>query len=101
MGYKVFLIDAFIYGGSSGSPVFILDDSGTYSDGKGRTIAGGRFFLVGILSKRQIVTENYEIIEIESTQGIKYERLLNLGTVFHSQLIKDTIDLFLKENKIV
>lgn len=98
-GFEVFLIDAFIFGGSSGSPVFILDD-GSYTNGRGNLTVGLRVFLVGIISHRQVVKEKYEVKELESIMGIEHERLLNLGTVFRFTVIQELIENTVKKLKI-
>ena len=85
-----FLIDAGVYPGSSGSPVFLYN-RGNYVDKRGNTIISSRFFLLGILEKGFILKEYGEIeeINIPTSFNVKYKDMMNLGTVLKSSVIQD------------
>lgn len=95
-----FLIDASVFPGSSGSPVFILNQ-GAYATPNGLTI-GGRIFFMGILSqafKREEKGDFY-VSEIPTKKEniVLTPQMLDLGIVIKSSEIKkfleQTIDDF-------
>lgn len=81
-GKKIFLIDAGVYPGSSGSPVFIIN-IGSYSHSGGITI-GNRIFFLGVISKTILRNEEYSNV------------YLGLGEVIKSNVLKDFVDQITK-----
>jgi len=81
-GKQVFLIDAGVYPGSSGSPVLIIN-SGSYSHAGGITI-GSRILFIGILSKSILRTEE------------KINVYLGLGEVIKSNVLKEYVNDIVK-----
>lgn len=77
-GKKIFLIDAGVYPGSSGSPVLIINN-GSYSHGGGITI-GSRIFFLGLISKTMQRSEEL---------GNVY---LGLGEVIKGSVLKEFVD---------
>lgn len=87
-----FLIDAAIYGGSSGSPVFVFNQ-GSYSiPGKG-LYAGDRIMLVGIVYAvaQHTVTGEVQIIDIPAVKTSIAKTLIpnNLGVAIHIRKLLD------------
>ncbi len=86
-GKKEFLIDCPCFQGSSGSPVFMLNQ-GSYP-GKSGIVIGTRFHLLGIAHGTHLAN----LIEVEecSTDGKSTIRLVpnNLGIIIKSELILD------------
>ena len=78
-GQPFFIIDAGVFPGSSGSPVFIYNQ-GSYATNKGITI-GTRVFFVGIITSAFI-----------SGDEEKNRAFLGLGKVIKSQKLKEFID---------
>jgi len=82
-GKREFLIDSAIYGGSSGSPVFIYDN-GAFLEGKDLK-KGVRIFLVGIVSSvfQHSVNGSFEITEVPTKTTGAVATLVpnNLGIV--------------------
>ncbi len=76
----VFLIDAGVYPGSSGSPVFIMNQ-GSYAT-KGGLVVGTRLWFLGVITSTMLRTE---------ATGNAY---LGLGRVVKSSAVKNAIDLF-------
>lgn len=74
-----FLIDASVFPGSSGSPVFILNQ-GTYSTGN-NIIVGSRLIFLGILS------DTLKRNETDATKAY-----LNLGQVVKSEMLADFLN---------
>jgi hypothetical protein len=96
-GKKQFLIDASVFPGSSGSPVFIYN-AGIYWDKKsGSTVVGHRLFFLGIISEVLQMEDTGEIIIPTTTRPIvKVRQLLDLGIVFKAQTIIEAIESFLR-----
>ncbi len=90
-----FLIDAFIYPGSSGSPVFIYYANG-YREGENIFIGGSKLYFVGIVSSVLTnIKDNFiEFTEIPTGKllSFKSDNFLNLGLVIKSNIILDTIE---------
>ena len=88
---KEFLIDSAIYGGSSGSPVFIFNQ-GSYSVGKS-LYAGDRLFLIGIVYAvaQHIVNGQLKIVQVPSVNVPFTETYIpnNLGVVIKSERLLD------------
>lgn len=112
-GNPIFLIDASVFPGSSGSPVFILNTEGytTKESGKIVTHMGRRRLLfLGILSSAfqredsaqvEITDSNIMATEFDDRlEGeVKIKQMVDLGVVYKSVTIKETIEGFLKSIK--
>lgn len=98
-GKPLFLIDASVFGGSSGSPVFIYN-YGSYSTSEGNVIVGTRIYFVGVVSAVFFNESNgkIEFLEVPTTQTplVKTKQFLNLGVVIKSRAIVETIEEFLR-----
>ena len=99
-GEPVFLIDASIFPGSSGSPVFLCN-IGSYSPkGKGLTV-GSRVFFLGIVASVFIRKDlnNIELIDIPTGKisVVTTTQMVDLGIVYKSIVIKELIEEFLKD----
>ncbi|MGV8059676.1 MAG: serine protease [Smithellaceae bacterium] len=97
-GKKEFMIDAACFPGSSGSPVFILNENG-YSDKNGKTYLGAkRILLMGTLfaGPQHIATGEIEIVTVPTAQKpIAISSIPNnLGLVIKSLRIKELETLF-------
>lgn len=101
-GEPKFLIDASVFPGSSGSPVFINDDS-WYSDRKGSYFKGPRTLFLGVISGVYIEKKPMEIEIIPApttnTSVPLLEQVLNLGVVEKAKTVQETVELCY--NKIV
>ena len=84
---KKFLIDAGVYPGSSGSPVFIFNQ-GTYAVKDGIAL-GDRLLFIGVLSEASI-----------STQEENNKCFLGLGSVIKTEILINFIDSVVKQLKI-
>lgn len=87
-----FLIDAAIYGGSSGSPVYIFNQ-GSYSvPGKG-LFAGSRLKLIGVVYAvaQHTVTGDVEFIDVPAAKTPVAKTTIpnNLGVAIHARKILD------------
>lgn len=101
-GEPIFLIDASIFPGSSGSPVFLYD-RGSYSP-KGKVlIAGSRIFFLGVITSYYI-NEINQIknvdVPIKTEPIIITSQLVNLGRVIKSKVVKELIECILKKEGV-
>jgi len=97
-GKKEFMIDAACFPGSSGSPVFILNENG-YSDKNGNTYLGAkRIFLMGTLyaGPQHTATGEIRIINVPTAQTpIALSSIPNnLGIVIKAERIFELENLF-------
>jgi len=95
-----FLIDASIFPGSSGSPVFLCN-IGSYSPkGKGLVI-GSRIFFLGVVGSVFIRKDldNIELIEIPTGKKpvVATTQMIDLGVVYKATVIRELIEEFLKK----
>jgi len=99
-GKPLFLIDAAVFRGSSGSPVLIYNQ-GSYGTPKGLVIGTTRILFLGILSQVMIQEEKgtIDFVEIPTRKVpiVKTEQMLNLGLVIKARIIVETIKTFLLE----
>lgn len=98
-GKPMFLIDASVFPGSSGSPVFLCN-VGSYSPrGKGLVI-GNRLFFLGIISSVYVSQDmnTIEIINIPTGNLpiVKTSQMIDLGLVYKASVIIEVIEDFLK-----
>lgn len=98
-GKPQFVIDAAVFGGSSGSPVFAYT-KGPYRSGDALKL-GQRLHFVGIVTETYYLTEKnkIEIGELPTSIGpfVNSKQMLNLGIVFKTKTIIEIIKPFLEE----
>ena len=97
-GEPTFLIDASVFPGSSGSPVFICDNGG-YSS-RGNFTVGSRAFFLGIIAKVLVRSERGQIgfVPIPTTQMqpvLMTQQMIDLGIVYKASTVVETIQDFL------
>lgn len=99
---KQFLIDASVFPGSSGSPVFVYY-KGIYWDKKTKgTTVGHRIFFLGMLSAVFKMPDTGEIIvPTQKTPIVKVNQLADIGVVFRAETILEAIKEFLEKQKKV
>jgi hypothetical protein len=92
-----FLVDAAIYGGSSGSPVYIFNQ-GSYSHPSGVLYAGNRLKFVGIIYAvaQHSVTGELKIVDVPTAKTQIAKTLIpnNLGVAIHARKLMDFEQLF-------
>jgi hypothetical protein len=93
-----FLIDASVFGGSSGSPVFLMNQ-GMYTDKTGATVIGSRLLFVGVIAAVFFRTQLNKIIAVPiPTQTLpmaQQQEMIDLGIVFKARVVVETIEAFL------
>lgn len=98
-GKSLFLIDASVFPGSSGSPVFIYDKGG-YKDKKGNIFMGqDRILFCGVISDGFFRNEQGKIefkeIPIKLQPVIKKSESIDLGVVIKTEKVKELIEKYL------
>jgi len=88
-----FLIDASVFPGSSGSPVFLYNNTGTFAmKGKG-TVFGGRIMFLGLVASVFFREEAGRIEMVDVPTGMEpipvVRQMINLGIVFKATAVRD------------
>jgi hypothetical protein len=98
-GKPVFLVDASVFPGSSGSPVLICSP-GPHANRQGTYTTGYRFFFLGVIAKVLIREERGQInfVPIPTAQipVVTTQQMIDLGVVYKSSAVVDTVLDFLK-----
>lgn len=94
-----FLIDANVYQGSSGSPVFIFDQ-GIYSERNGNSVVGTRLIFLGVISGNYHRTSETEALETPTATIVKFREAIGLGLVFKARCVDQCVDAFLALHKL-
>ena len=100
-GEPQFLVDASIFPGSSGSPVFLYNP-GIYADKSGGTVVGTRLHFLGVIAS-VFFQEDVNEIRIRSIPTVNLpvavsRQMIDLGVVFKASTIIEAIKVFLKEH---
>lgn len=93
-GAPAFLIDASVFGGSSGSPV-ILFDRGMYQTRSGGTVVGTRLILLGVLAAVHVRQAGGIVQDLPTRQIAVFDEALDLGIVFKASAIHECVKLLL------
>jgi Trypsin-like peptidase domain len=101
-GSPKFLIDASVFGGSSGSPVFLFN-RGTWTSRLGTSYITGRFFLLGIVTAVYYRTSANEIVSMpapatQRSVAIQKE-MIDVGIVLKARLIVEVIEVAISRFK--
>lgn len=102
-GTPRFIIDASVFGGSSGSPVFILNQ-GSWATKQGGLVAGSRVLFIGVIAAVFFRTQMNQIIPVPIPTQIqpmaKQQEMIDLGIVFKAHTVVETVEAFLKANNL-
>lgn len=102
-GTPRFIVDASVFGGSSGSPVFILNQ-GSWATKDGGLVAGSRFMFVGVIAAVFFRTQLNQIIPVPIPTQVRpmaqQQEMIDLGIVFKAHTVVETIEAFLKAYNI-
>jgi len=104
-GEPCFLIDASVFGGSSGSPVFILSQGG-WEMKEGGVAFGSRFYFVGVIAKVFFRTQMNQIIPVPvpaQTQFLpmaEQKEMIDIGVVFKAHTVVETIEAYIANYRV-
>jgi V8-like Glu-specific endopeptidase len=102
-GEPIFLMDASVFPGSSGSPVLIVNEGGFAS--RGGFSIGNRIHFLGIIASVVIREEfgKIDFVSIPTSQIpiIKTQQMIDLGVAYKSSAVLETVIEFLKQNNAV
>jgi len=97
-GTPRFLIDASVFGGSSGSPVFILNQ-GSWANKNGGIVIGSRFYFVGVIAAVFFRTQMNQIVALPIPTQLQpmaqQQEMIDLGIVFKACTVVETIEAFI------
>ena len=97
-GEKKFLVDASVFPGSSGSPVFAYY-SGSHPDKSGNLNIGNRMHFLGIIAKVYLRLEqgDIKVADIPTAQKAFAEinQMIDLGIVFKAETVKECVEHYL------
>ena len=96
-GLPAFLIDAAVFPGSSGSPVFLFD-RGTIVDRAGNVTIGSRFYLLGVLAAMHTHPVEGEVTKAAHGLVARFDQSIGLGIVFKTSAITACVDSALSKN---
>jgi hypothetical protein len=101
-GLPLFLIDANVFPGSSGSPVMVLDE-GAYASKRGISV-GGRAYFLGLVSDAYIHTEEgviqFKPLPTQLVPVYQEHQFFNLGAVIKAKAMLNTMSEFVKAHPI-
>lgn len=98
-GRPVFLVDGSVFGGSSGSPVYLFNQGSYSSGGNGITI-GSRFILIGIMAET-LIRHSQLPLTVGTAPHALLAQELNLGVAFNWEAISETLRALLAAYNIV
>ena len=98
----LFLIDASVFPGSSGSPVFIYQ-RGVLFDKKGNISTANNIYFLGVLSAVYNASETIplDFINKSVTPVLNIHEKIDIGVVYKSSVVLDLVHSFLDEMKLL
>ena len=98
-GEKKFLVDASVFPGSSGSPVFIYY-AGGHSDRQGNMYMGNRIHFVGIMAKvfQRVEQGDLKVVDIPTEQKAVAEinQMIDLGIVYKAETVLECCEHYIQ-----
>jgi hypothetical protein len=88
-GKPIFLVDAAVYPGSSGSPVFLLQTGG-YASREGNFVIGGRVVWLGIIAA--VYERTVPVLTAPTSVGNFVRDPLNIGIVYRAETVDALVD---------
>lgn len=102
-GKKDLLLDIAVFGGSSGSPVFVLDE-GVLMGRMGLQIGSSRLYFMGVLKAGHYRTELGTIVQIPAPTAMvpvaKVNQMINLAVCVKSEQVMELVDHAIAEFKL-
>ena len=92
-GLPIFLIDASVFPGSSGSPVFLFHRLDDYHDGKKISLIKPRIYFLGIISAVYTKNELFDLVEVKDIKAFG-KQMIDIGIVYKSIEIRKLIKYY-------
>ncbi len=89
-GGPSFLIDASVFPGSSGSPVFIYQENG-YKAGGSFQLGASRILFVGIVAAVHVQQDTGQLVTAQSLPHVQLNQLMDLGIVYNWRAVRETV----------
>lgn len=96
-GEPAFLVDAAVFPGSSGSPVF-LSDTGTFRSRDGAVVVGSRRLLLGVLAAVHTAQVGGQVTSLPAEQAVHVDTPIGLGIVYKAETIETCVDRLLNDH---
>jgi len=90
-GKPTFLIDASIFPGSSGSPVFIIHENG-YRKGGTTLIGASRILFIGVVAAVTLQSSPARKV-VGDLSGLVFDQMIDLGLVFNYKAVNELVDM--------
>jgi S1-C subfamily serine protease len=98
-GEPKFLLDASVFPGSSGSPVFLYD-AGTYLTRQGGTVIGSRVFFLGVIAEvlyqDQMGRIEFQAAPTTQIPVAKTPQMIDLGVAYKARTVVEAVQDLLK-----
>jgi hypothetical protein len=94
-GKPMFLIDASVFPGSSGSPVLIAE-AGSFVSRRTGLMVGNRILLLGVLAA--VYQRTIPVLEVPALLSSVVQDTINIGIVYKQSAITETIDIALERH---
>jgi S1-C subfamily serine protease len=94
-GQPVFLVDASVFPGSSGSPV-LLAQTGTFATRNRSVVTGQRLMLLGIIAA--VYQRAVPVLQVPTGMASIVHDAIDIGIVYKSKSIDETVDLVLAQH---
>lgn len=89
-GHPIFLIDASVFPGSSGSPVFLFDRKRITSEGKKINLTKPRIYFLGIVARVYHRPELLDLLEVKDIKAYG-QQMIDVGVVYKAVEIRKLI----------
>ena len=99
-GSPAFLIDASVFPGSSGSPVFIVN-KGMHTDRAGNTTIGSRIACIGVLAAVHTRPVEGEVENVSTRLVASFNEPIDLGVVYKSRCFDECAQVLIEGSGLV
>ncbi len=96
-GLPAFLVDAAVFPGSSGSPVFLRDASGIAQTRDGSIVVATGLMLLGVLAAVHTTQVEGQVVHLPAQQKVHVNTPIGLGIVYKASSVVTCIDQALIE----
>lgn len=104
-GKPIFIVDASIFPGSSGSPVFICNTGSYTKKGVNDIFLGSRLMLMGIIASVFVKQDENQLeivsIPVKDIPIVRTTQMIDLGIVYKSRCIVEVIEDYLRAGNLL